>query len=65
MAPSTAVRLAPGEWLRWLINYRFTGTSDGEWVYRQDTLNLAHGPVTATTFLGTPDRIVDELARLR
>ncbi|MEU1247596.1 hypothetical protein ACWD8I_11395 [Micromonospora arida] len=57
-----AVRLAHGEWLRWQINYRFTGTSDGAWLYRLDTLNLAHGAVPADTFLGEPPRFIDERA---
>ncbi|WP_410580193.1 hypothetical protein [Amycolatopsis sp. lyj-108] len=60
-----AVELAPGEWLRWRINYRFVGSSGGQWYYCQATLNLANGPVTPEIFLGTPDRIIDELAHLR
>ncbi|MER7589620.1 hypothetical protein ABTW72_19005 [Micromonospora sp. NPDC127501] len=57
-----AVHLAYGEWLRWQINYRFTGTSDGAWLYHLDTLNLAHGAVPADTFLGEPPRFIDERA---
>jgi hypothetical protein len=60
-----AVRLAPGEWLRWQINYRFIGSWGGEWAYRLDTLNLACGLVRADVFLGTPTRQVDERAYLR
>jgi hypothetical protein len=60
-----AVRLAPDEWLRWQINYRFVGPSGGEWRYRQDTLNLAYGAVSPNIFTGTPTRHVDELADLR
>jgi hypothetical protein len=64
-----AVHLAPGEWLRWQINYRFSQTHSGEWTYRLDTLNIAHadtqGPAPADLFLGTPDHHVNELATLR
>jgi hypothetical protein len=60
-----AVRIAPGHWLRWQVNYRFAGTHGGEWTYRLDTLNVAHGPVPADVFLGTPSRRVSELATLR
>ncbi|MFD7629614.1 hypothetical protein ACFV7Q_26910 [Streptomyces sp. NPDC059851] len=63
-----AVRLAHGEWLRWQVNHRFAGTCSGDWTYRLDTLNIAHGPApTAPTdlFLGTPTRHVDERAALR
>ncbi|WP_222426759.1 hypothetical protein [Amycolatopsis rhizosphaerae] len=60
-----ARRLARGEWLRWRINYRFTGSCGGEWTYRLDTLNIAYGPIRADLFLGTPTHQVDELASLR
>ena len=60
-----AVRLAPGDWLRWQINYRFAGTHDGDWTYQLDTLNIAHGPAPANLFLGTPHHHVNELATLR
>ncbi|MFE1443640.1 hypothetical protein [Streptomyces sp. NPDC058739] len=60
-----AVRLARGEWLRWQINYRFTGPCGGEWTYRLDTLNIAHGHARPDLFLGTPTRYVNELASLR
>lgn len=59
-----AVWLRPGEWVRWQINYRFTDF-DGDWNYRLDTLNLAHGEVAANTFPGTPARVVDERSSLR
>lgn len=58
-----AVRLAHGEWLRWQINYRFTGMN-GAWLYRLDTLNLAHGAVPAAAFLGEPPRFIDERAHI-
>jgi hypothetical protein len=60
-----AVRLAPGEWLRWQVNYRFAGSCGGDWSYRLDTLNVAHGPVAPEVFLGVPTRHVDERAGLR
>ncbi|MER5890593.1 hypothetical protein ABT160_42775 [Streptomyces sp. NPDC001941] len=60
-----AVRLARGEWLRWQVNYRFTGTHGGEWTYRLDTLNIAYGTAAADLFLGTPTRSFSELAALR
>jgi hypothetical protein len=60
-----AVRLRPGEWLRWQVNYRFAGTGDGSWTYQLQTLNVAYGPVPADIFLGTPSHHVQELAPLR
>lgn len=60
-----AVRLKPGEWLRWLINYRFVGSRGSQWWYRLDTLNLAYGHVMADLFLGKPTHQVDERDRLR
>ncbi|MBP2478791.1 hypothetical protein JOF53_007663 [Crossiella equi] len=60
-----AVRLGPGEWLRWQTTYRRARLSGGgEWVYSLETLNLAYGPVPADCFLGTPTRSVDERAQL-
>jgi len=40
-------------------------TYDGEWTYRLDTPNVAHGPVSADMFLGTPTHHIKELAPLR
>jgi hypothetical protein len=63
-----ALRLAPGEWLRWQINYRFSypAARGGAWTYRLDTLNLAHAAqVPAGIFLGEPTHWIDELAHLR
>ncbi|WP_344894055.1 hypothetical protein [Actinomadura meridiana] len=60
-----AVRLAPGHWLRWQINYRFTGPHGGEWTYQLDTLNITYGPAPANLFLGTPTHHITELAPLR
>lgn len=55
-----AVLLAAGEWVRRQINYTFVGSCGGAWSYRLDTLNLAHGQVSAESFLGDPDYYVDE-----
>ena len=60
-----AVRIAPGDWLRWQVNYRFAGTGDGDWTYRLDTVNVACGLAAAEVFLGVPTRYVNELAPLR
>jgi hypothetical protein len=60
-----AVWLRPGEWVRWQVNYRFTSSCGGDWTYRLDTLNLAHGTVAANAFLGEPTRAVDERSTLR
>ncbi|MFD6416245.1 hypothetical protein [Streptomyces sp. NPDC060194] len=61
-----SVRLAPGQWLRWQINYRFGGGWSDTWTYRLDTLNIAYGPTSADVFLTTPPtRTVDERGFLR
>lgn len=59
-----AVRIAPGEWIRWQINYRFLHFSINNWWYRLDTLNLAYGNHDTNVFLGTPTRFIDERASL-
>ena len=59
----SAVRLSPGEWVRWRVNYRFP--DEDSWSYRLDTLNLAYGPVPSDVFIGTPTLSVDERASLR
>jgi hypothetical protein len=59
-----ALRLAHGEWLRWQVNYRFSGRL-GDWTYRLDTLNISHGQAPTDLFLGTPAHQVSELAHLR
>lgn len=61
-----AVRIEPGQWLRWRMNYRSrTWAGRGQWNYRLDTLNVAYGPdVAADVFLGTPAKVVDERALL-
>lgn len=58
------VRLAPGEWLRWQINYRI-GNQKGPWGYRLDTFNVSYGPDSPEVFLGTPAHTVDERGPLR
>ncbi|MEU1607124.1 hypothetical protein [Micromonospora matsumotoense] len=60
-----AVRLARGHWLRWQINYRFTGRCTGDWFYRLDTLNIANGPVPVDVLLTEPHQVIDERAHLR
>lgn len=61
-----ALRLRPGEWVRWQITYRRASSSGrGPWYYSLDTLNLAYGPPPAPdTFLGEPTRLVDERRQL-
>lgn len=61
-----AVRLAPGQWLRWQINYRLAGTSGGPSHYRLDTFNVHFGsPNSPDVFLGTPTHSVDERGYIR
>lgn len=61
-----AVRLAPGEWVRWQLNYRFSSTSGmQDWSYWLDTFNIAYGPVDDDVFLSTPTVLVDEQGPLR
>ncbi|MEU6139998.1 hypothetical protein ABZ848_06500 [Streptomyces sp. NPDC047081] len=60
-----AVRLAPGQWLQWRINYRFVGSCGGAWSYRLDTFNILYGSALPDVFLGVPTRRVDERRSLR
>ncbi|SFG37270.1 hypothetical protein SAMN02787118_119151 [Streptomyces mirabilis] len=60
-----AVRLAPGQWLQWLINYRFVGRCDGAWSYQLETFNIFFGSAAPDVFLGIPTRRVDERGTLR
>ncbi|MGY1580671.1 hypothetical protein [Streptomyces sp. MN13] len=62
-----AVRLAPGEWVRWQLNYRFSSAAGmRDWTYWLDTFNIAYGEVPAAdVFLGTPDFHVDEQGPVR
>ncbi|MER8062726.1 MULTISPECIES: hypothetical protein [unclassified Streptomyces] len=61
-----AVRLAPGQWVRWQLNYRF-GSAAGirNWSYWMDTFNIAYGSVEADVFLSEPTVCVDERGPLR
>jgi hypothetical protein len=58
-----AVRLAPGQWLRWQINYRFGGRTN--WTYRLETFNVAHGSPSPNVFFSVPTCRIDERASLR
>ncbi|MCT2583877.1 hypothetical protein [Actinophytocola gossypii] len=61
-----AVRLAPGQWVRWQLNYRFSSAAGmQDWSYWLDTFNIAYGPVHADVFLGAPTHLVDERGPLR
>ncbi|MCQ6553207.1 hypothetical protein NPS70_08385 [Streptomyces sp. C10-9-1] len=61
-----AVRLAPGQWVRWHLNYRFSSAAGVRgWTYWMDTFNIAHGPVGNDVFLSTPAVLVDERGPLR
>ncbi|MFD4597622.1 hypothetical protein ACFWPQ_06235 [Streptomyces sp. NPDC058464] len=60
-----AVRLAPGQWLHWQINYRFVGSCGGAWSYRLETFNIVYGSATPDVFLGVPTRRLDERRALR
>ncbi len=61
-----AVRLAPGSWVRWQLNYRyssFAGMQD--WSYWLDTFNVAYGAVDPDVFLGQPTYVIDEQGPVR
>ncbi|MFF3848638.1 hypothetical protein [Streptomyces sp. NPDC002328] len=61
-----AVRLAPGEWVRWRLNYRFSSAAGVRgWSYWTDTFNIAYGPVSERVFLGAPVYDVDERGPVR
>ncbi|MEV8562036.1 hypothetical protein AB0478_37455 [Streptomyces sp. NPDC051917] len=61
-----AVRLAPGQWVRWQLNYRFSSAAGiRDWSYWMDTFNIAYGPVDADVFLSEPTVYVDERGPLR
>lgn len=50
-----AVRLAPGQWVRRQLNYRFSSMAGAQdWSYWLDTFHIAYGPVSAEVFLTTP-----------
>ncbi|MFF1414555.1 hypothetical protein ACFVX6_33065 [Streptomyces sp. NPDC058289] len=61
-----AVRLIPGQWVRWQLNYRFSSALGIRgWSYWLDTFNIAYGPVNADVFLSTPTVFIDEQGPLR
>ncbi|WP_030687808.1 hypothetical protein [Streptomyces sp. NRRL B-1347] len=61
-----AVRLVPGQWVRWQLNYRFSSAAGvRDWSYWLDTFNIAYGPVGEDVFLGTSAFLVDEQGPLR
>ncbi len=55
------VRLLPGQWVRWQLNYRFSSALGIRgWSYWLDPFNIAYGPVTRDASLSEPTVIVDE-----
>lgn len=61
-----AVKLAPGEWVRWRLNYRFSSSAGmQDWSYWLDTFNVGYGDLSAEVFLGEPTRFVDERGPVR
>ncbi|MFI1352500.1 hypothetical protein ACH4TV_02745 [Streptomyces sp. NPDC020898] len=60
------VRLVPGQWVRWQLNYRFSSALGIRgWTYWLDTFNIAYGPVNADVFLSAPTVFIDERGALR
>ncbi|GAB3116912.1 hypothetical protein GCM10027160_26620 [Streptomyces calidiresistens] len=61
-----AVRLLPGQWVRWQLNYRFSSMAGiRDWSYWLDTFNVAYGPVDGEVFLSEPGVIADERGPVR
>ncbi|MEW2134193.1 hypothetical protein [Streptomyces sp. NPDC005435] len=61
-----AVRLLPGQWVRWQLNYRFSSAMGMRgWSYWLDTFNIAYGPVDPDVFLSEPPVFVDERGPVR
>ncbi|MFB7225594.1 hypothetical protein [Streptomyces sp. NPDC056227] len=61
-----AVRLVPGQWVRWQLNYRFSSALGIRgWTYWLDTFNIAYGPVNDDVFLSAPTVFIDERGSLR
>ncbi|MGW4303618.1 hypothetical protein [Streptomyces sp. NPDC004376] len=61
-----AVRLLPGQWVRWQLNYRFSSALGIRgWSYWLDTFNIAYGPVDADVFLSERTVLVDERGPVR
>lgn len=60
------MRLAPGQWVRWQLSYRFSSTSGmQDRSYSLDTFDIACGLTNADVFLSTPTLLVDEQGPLR
>lgn len=61
-----AVRLRPGQWVRWQLNYRFSSAAGmQDWSYWLDTFNVAYGPIDSKVFLSEPTVLVDESGPVR
>ncbi|MFF9126616.1 hypothetical protein ACF09J_25590 [Streptomyces sp. NPDC014889] len=61
-----AVRLVPGQWVRWQLNYRFSSAAGvRDWSYWLDTFNIAYGPTKPDVFLSAPTVLVNERGPLR
>ncbi|MFD8480844.1 hypothetical protein [Kitasatospora sp. NPDC059673] len=61
-----AVRLQPGQWVRWQLNYRFSSAAGvRDWSYWLDTFNVAYGPMDADVFLSAPTVFIDERGPVR
>ncbi|WP_307668645.1 hypothetical protein [Streptomyces sp. V2I9] len=61
-----AVRLLPGQWVRWQLNYRFSSAAGvRDWSYWLDTFNVAYGPVAPDVFLSEPTVLVNECGPVR
>ncbi|GGS73072.1 hypothetical protein GCM10010222_12410 [Streptomyces tanashiensis] len=61
-----AVRLLPGQSVRWQLNYRFTrALGIRGWSYWLNTFNIAYDPVDQDVFLLEPTVIVDECGPVR
>ncbi|MFG2562408.1 hypothetical protein [Streptomyces sp. NPDC048496] len=60
------MRLAPGQWARRQLNYRFSSAAGRQdWSYWLDTFNIAYGPANADVLLSTLTLFVDEQGPLR
>ncbi|MFF1508107.1 hypothetical protein [Streptomyces sp. NPDC058326] len=61
-----AVRLEPGQWVRWQLNYRFSSAMGIRgWSYWLNTFNIAYGPVDREVFLSEPTFLIDESGPVR
>lgn len=62
------LRLAPGQWGRWRVNFRFwDGFEGSEWRYQKWVVNVGHlrRPPAAELFRATgPDVVADDLVQL-